>query len=118
MEEQNIEQLEKRLQKVEYALADQREMMSDLRENSSVHEVLLAKLEMLQNEIKHMSDQSNKQHNELADKVDQIRTVELPKFSTEIALLKLKSGAWGAIGSIVAVACLLLLEFLKKSIKS
>jgi len=115
--EDQTEQLEKRLQKVEYSLADQKEIISDLRENSSVHEVLLAKLEMLQNEIKHMSEQSHKQHNELADKVDEIRTVELPKFSTEIALLKLKSGTWGAIGSIVAVACLLLLEFLKKSIK-
>lgn len=112
---EQISNQDKRLERVEDLILDQRDMIAALK-NEPAHEVLLTKLEMLQQEIQEMSDKSSKQHGELASKVDQIRTKDLPQINTEIALLKLKSGAWGALGGLIAIASLLIVEFLKRSL--
>jgi chaperonin cofactor prefoldin len=87
---------------------------------SENHKLILARLDgisdnvqQLAEDLAHSVQASNDQHKEMAEKVDKLRTEDLPQLKVEIAQLKVKSGVWGAIGGLVALATAILFSFFK-----
>lgn len=50
----------------------------------------------------------------LTRKVDQIRVDSLTKLWTEVAVLKMKAGAWGLLGAAIPVAIMLMVSILTR----
>lgn len=49
---------------------------------------------------------------EVDKKVDALRTDDLSSLKVEIAMLKVKSGAWGGLGGLIVVLATVLVKFL------
>lgn len=59
-------------------------------------------------------DKVKEEHKELVDVVNALRTKDIPKLQIAIAELKVKAGAWGLVGSGIAVIIGLAIYFLKE----
>jgi len=56
----------------------------------------------------------NKSLDDLEQRLIDIQTKDLAKIRTEIAMLKVKSGLWGAVAGMVPVIIVLLINYLSK----